>query len=105
MHLISPGNFANVKFTLRPERAGTDVYASITLSRVSTTIVDDPNPKFVVRCSVDSWTTLEGGEESQPHFGQEEYQPAAIIKNCASITFRMIGARVGATAVINVLYL
>jgi hypothetical protein len=107
MRMTSPGDsFRTVEFTVRPEREGAKVYASIALSRVSTSIVDNPNPKFNIRASVISWTTLEGGRESPSQLNPDgDVSPVAIIDNCVRVTFQMGGARVGGVALINILYL
>jgi hypothetical protein len=105
MGLYAAGNFHEVLYTIRPDRPGADVYASIALSRVSTAIIEDPNPKFAVLSYIESWTTWQGGRESSPNIVSFEQQPSAIIRDCASITFTLRGGRVRAGAVINVFYL
>lgn len=112
MDLIAPGPGEKVFlatvpifFTISPFPPGTNVYASISLSEISTSFGgSDPDPKFSVVAKIISWSVYQpDGTESQPQpGGMEIIQNAVGVENCARITFMLAGDRVAASAQINI---
>src|SRR5437763_12014592 len=86
--IIAPSFFVQ-RFTLDPLPAGTNVYATISLSDVNTLFAaNDPDPKFATTAFVESWTFYRpDGTESEPQVGMGFTQNAVAVDNCARITF------------------
>jgi hypothetical protein len=101
MSAIAPGGVV-LRLTLDPLPPGTNVYASISLSAVSTMFVS-PDPPFWCVASVESWTFyMADGTESAPQTGMGDHQNAVAVDNCARITFALVALQAYAIAQVNI---
>ena len=105
IEVVAPLPLTTFELTLDPLPRGTDVTATIALSQVRTVFAQNgSDPKFAVDAYITGWTVYNpDGTESDWLPGTVTFTRNGVsVKNCARMTFVLLGTQVAAIAQVNV---